>query len=1076
MNKLKYISSLFVLLLVAAIPAQAQNMVLTSVGKAGDTYIEPVPGQNAVNFPTTGGSQSVTVKTNTTLSVAASESWCKATVDNGTVTVSADENTGADIREANINVNALDGKQATIKVRQLGTSPAFFVSESEVKVNGQNCSVILNITTNSELSFTLPDWISAVDDADATESKAYSFITESLPSKGERTGNITVALKNDASTAVEIPVTQTFEGYPHFIVMSDLHFGDGNATERVTRSLQNLLSQDSEIDAIIVNGDLTNSGAPEQYEQFKSVLEDENIVPSYIERHYIMGNHEWYASGDPLANYLTLGHDHNKYFEIKGYPFIYVGMSGGGEQDYSEEAYEFLRTSLKDASEKYAGKPIFVFTHIPVYGTTHGSTATDGEWGNKTFKSIFDAYPQIIHFCGHTHFSLRDPKALWQGEFTSIDEGGNNYCYLTPGIDVDGSTPNGVNEVQEGVIVAVEDLTNVNIRRFDSRRDEEIEPSWNISAPYDGTNMEYASYTGGDAPYFENTEITTEEGATGERKITFPQAIDDDVVLYYHVSVKNSNGEVLGEGNRCSSFYLGSDMPETRTITIDGLPDGFDMYAEVIAYDPYGNASEPIVSEPFSMGNYTPDPSVTAPTPDILDWVINDNGVASDATGTFVIENGPVTPGLYVDEVYGRNAAIFHGNRSEYYKFSYADNDKVKETLQNDVTFEVLFRPNDLGGTRVAMGAMQAGGVGLEIDDGVLSFYSAAGGGWPAATAKTKLKGGNYYHAVGTYNSATNKTCLYINGSPAAEIELTSPIDPATTDWIAVGGDASVDVEKCDFAFNGNIIAARIYSRAVSRDEVYYMNKYFEDMAEANQGGGGEEEPPVEVAPVADLMDIEFGENGAAKDISPVATELQTGTTVPETYYNETYKRWVAKFQNTGDNQEFYAVPYPDNGDIYNAMAGDFSLEVLAVVNNPGGNMPAIVSSQQQGGFGIEPAEDIEVWGNFRGGYATVYTGIDVEPGRYYHIVAVVDAGNNEVRTYVDGKFAGKIQTAGNLDYPQGAIGRYFCIGGDSRMDTFAREYPLEGEVALVRMYSHALSLGEAKKLYNDIQKTATQE
>ena len=43
-------------------------------------------------------------------------------------------------------------------------------------------------------------------------------------------------------------------------------------------------------------------------------------------------------------------------------------------------------------------------------------------------------------------------------------------------------------------------------------------------------------------------------------------------------------------------------------------------------------------------------------------------------------------------------------------------------------------------------------------------------------------------------------------------------------------------------------------------------------------------------------------------------------------------------------------------------------------------------------------------------------------------------------------------------------------------MDVLAREFPLEGEIAIVRMYSHALSLGEAKKLYNDIQETATQE
>ena len=98
-----------------------------------------------------------------------------------------------------------------------------------------------------------------------------------------------------------------------------------------------------------------------------------------------MGNHEWYTSdgNGSMNNYNSLGQDHNKYFDIKGYPFIYIGLSGGSEDNYSNESISFLKESLKDAALHYKGKPIFVFQHIPPFGTVQGSRSDDGAWGSK---------------------------------------------------------------------------------------------------------------------------------------------------------------------------------------------------------------------------------------------------------------------------------------------------------------------------------------------------------------------------------------------------------------------------------------------------------------------------------------------------------------------------------------------------------------------------------------------------------------------------------------------------------------------------------------------------------------------
>jgi len=111
----------------------------------------------------------------------------------------------------------------------------------------------------------------------------------------------------------------------------------------------------------------------------------------------------------------------------------------------------------------------------------------------------------------------------------------------------------------------------------------------------------------------------------------------------------------------------------------------------------------------------------------------------------------------------------------------------------------------------------------------------------------------------------------------------------------------------------------------------------------------------------------------------------------------------------------------------------------------------------------------------FSGQYATAYTGIEPERDRFYHIIGVYDYDKSELRVYVDGQAAGSVSVTGLMDYPQGNA-QYFCIGGDASYDADIAEFQLEGEVALVRMYSHALTLGEAKKLYNDIQAISAAE
>ncbi len=1064
--KYKYILSLFALVLLTAFTAKAQDVVLASTANAGSSSLT-ISSNLPLDFTAAGGTKSVGVKTNLKVKPRSSQAWISAEVSGDSVKVKADANNGKSVREGEVEISALDGNTKTIKVRQLGSDPAFFVKEQEVSVSGKAPSVVVDIVSNAELSFSSSDWIKSNDVAWQSGDKVFSFKTEALEKMGSRTGEINVSLKSDASSSQTVKVNHTFEGFPSFIVMSDIHFGRNDAKTRVTRSLSNLYAECEFADAVIVNGDLTQNGNASQYEEMLSVMNDEMLVPSEVKRVFIMGNHEWFTSEDAKKNYEATGTPHNGYFSIKGYPFIYIGLSGSGNEDYSDESINFLTNSIKDATVRYAGKPIFVFTHIPAYGTTHGSSAHDGGWGSHKVYNALKEFPQVIHFCGHTHYSVKEPRALWQGAFTSIDDGTNDYTEIQPGIDYEGIHPYRVDDVQEGLVVTVEDDNNVSVRRFDSSRGEEVYPQWNFSSPFDGTNMPYAVNTDKTPPVFEDPEITTEEMQQGERKVVFNQATDEDnVVMYYNVRICDSNGDSIKTLRVCSRFYLGSEMPTTLSAKFTDLPLDKKLHASVTAVDPFGNESEPIESEPFSFGEYTPAEGTTLPKADLFDLKIADNGTVSDASEMGnTVEMSAFAPVQAYDKEYDLNSLQFDCRNDQFYYVDYSQNDAIKTAFANAFTFESFFNCNNVAKGMCMFSSQNTGGAGFEMEtNSTLSFYCYIDGGYRSVNTGTALRPGVRYHAVATYDKAEGKLKLYLDGYPSASTDVSGDFGypDEGAQWLAIGADASSDNSFGQAPFDGQVMAARMYSKAVSRDEVYLMYKTFADRYHEE----GEDTTTAAVAPVADLFDVEFGENGAVTDKSEQNIAVQTGNTVPETYYNETYKRWVAKFSGSNE-QEYFAVPYADNIAITSAMEADFTLEVFAMLNDAESDQ-CVVSSQQQGGFGIEPDKTINIWGRYGNEYANLYSDVTVEQGKYYHIVAVADAGEAEIRVYINGRLAGKRSVTGLFSFPQGNA-QYFCIGGDASYNGDHAEYLLNGEIVLTRMYSKALKLSDAKKLYQDI-------
>ncbi|MDR0390526.1 MAG: metallophosphoesterase [Planctomycetaceae bacterium] len=405
---------------------------------------------------------------------------------------------------------------------------------------------------------------------------------------------------------------------PRFAVISDTHFenkrGEG-AKIKVPKALKNLLSKKPTIDAIFVVGDLTNRGTLAEYEQLVTTFNDKNLVPKETAVYFMMGyNHDRSSSntqeavttlkGQPATsaqrNYLEKTNQPlHQYVEIKGYPFITISEGGSAESPYNNTVKQFLAEKLEDAAKKYAGKPIFVFTHVPPLNTCYGSLRHEG-WGTNVFLPILNQYPQAIVFSGHSHFPVGDPRSIHQDKFTTINVGSTTYSEVEPKIVNDGIHPDKCAFVTEGVIANVLTDGKIEIERWDTYRDEEILPRWTINAPHDGNNFTYKNRDGLPAPVFakDAKPIVRVEGKSCH--VTFPQAVDNEVVHHYIVEIL-SDEQVIASFSKFSMFYLNSATPKELTVTFKNLPEEKILSAQVKAIDSYKNQSQPIKSETFTI-------------------------------------------------------------------------------------------------------------------------------------------------------------------------------------------------------------------------------------------------------------------------------------------------------------------------------------------------------------------------------------------------------------------------------------------------------------------------------------------
>lgn len=219
-----------------------------------------------------------------------------------------------------------------------------------------------------------------------------------------------------------------------FLVCSDTHIESDEDEKlcRIKNTIEYAYSIADNLDAVMFCGDLTARGKPSQYEAFEKAVR--NSLRSNTRLLAIVAkNHDsWDKEGKrSLARCAKITGLHSDFhIDIDGIHLIGISTSRYRKQRYGIYQYIWLKKELKNVSLKSGDKPFFVFQHEHVRNTVYGSSDFDG-WGINHFKNLYLKYPNLIHFSGHSHYPLNDPRSIWKKEFTAVGTGAMSYTEFT---------------------------------------------------------------------------------------------------------------------------------------------------------------------------------------------------------------------------------------------------------------------------------------------------------------------------------------------------------------------------------------------------------------------------------------------------------------------------------------------------------------------------------------------------------------------------------------------------------------------------------------------------------------------
>ena len=280
-------------------------------------------------------------------------------------------------------------------------------------------------------------------------------------------------------------------------VMTDTHVGETKVSCRRVKLACKLFRQHG-VDMVVNVGDVADYHYPKGYAAYRAVVEEafagmplaarpkELFVYAAHDTFAYKGLKNWRERSNHIDEAFAdmqrlIGAENGPFAEgtIKGFPYVVFpqSMTGGLDLDRVEKM-------IARAVAENPGKPVFVFAHVPPTGTTRTGR------GDPRKTALFSKFPQIVNISGHTHGSLADERAIWQGAFTSVNAG----CLQNWGDGRDGIVGNSVRRKNNyGALIVEVFASRIVFRRFDVRSGEEYhaENPWIVPWPFDPATAPY---------------------------------------------------------------------------------------------------------------------------------------------------------------------------------------------------------------------------------------------------------------------------------------------------------------------------------------------------------------------------------------------------------------------------------------------------------------------------------------------------------------------------------------------------------------------------------------------------------
>lgn len=395
-----------------------------------------------------------------------------------------------------------------------------------------------------------------------------------------------------------------FKPILRFAVTSDVHYSEEipYIRERFKNAIKNLYeySQSQEyknLDAIYIVGDFVDKSKKAQFEMIKEdcdrVVKKDTLLALTLANHELhYGESEEEALGF-FAEIFNMPPDRHEV--ISGYHFISLTTTNNGgkwHDSFTAEKKEWLRNEIEKAIADNKTRPIFVFQHPGIGGTTPG-----GAFGSCGLQVVLNDYPQVIDFSGHSHLVPNDPREIDQKEFTAISTGSLSGMSIRCGsAHQDVTPPKGFKSAEHAQLLLVEaDAEDkVRVRYYDAVNNVFMPEERIISGVHDKTNFVYTDKRKETAPipYFKDgAKAILTVGETV--KVEYDGALcDGERVWAYVVRLYGENGEVIAEKKMASDFmnYYQKDSYSTEFSDITEKV----AYAEVYAQGFFENISKPI--------------------------------------------------------------------------------------------------------------------------------------------------------------------------------------------------------------------------------------------------------------------------------------------------------------------------------------------------------------------------------------------------------------------------------------------------------------------------------------------------